>query len=596
MASPSGGNRRKLRLVLAALACLAAAVPACGQSQPDQNGVDASTMPPPDAIESGQLEPLAPVEGGQLAPIPGTTDAPLQTEAQVSAAGFGPGLWQGITAPDAAILAVKAEIPLRSPVMASLWRRLMLSDEEPQGGQPGQFLALRLDGLYRAGLLKDAAGLLARAPKPADPQQTAAGARVLMGLGDDTKACNAVKTIPLSGGPLKGRARNDALLMVAFCAARDKQPNHASLAAEVLRDQNFGEPLALAVLDSIAESKTPKLPRTDNITLIDYKFMSLLGKVPAGRFLPRATPDLMVAIANDPSAEASTRVAAGEAAVRINAFDEADLAALYRAIPVPAVPAAADAGMQRAGLLQAAEKEQAPARRAGLVHQLLDLARRDGLLMPVARAIAPLTDGFRETPDLAGFTETAIETLLAAGKYDHAVGWTLFGGTEAGPGGNPLLHWMTLIDIADAEGHVPHGSSLQYAEDLAAGGALSPIMLQRLATVLSALQYEIPVPIAQGSQNVAKADQGKPPEAALLPRLQDAAGNKAIGKTVLLAIATMGPGAATSVHPQALGETIHALVAAGLEADARRLAFEALYDAWPRRAANGLAPAPLNSN
>ena len=598
MASRSGGNRHRFCLVLAALAGLVLALPAGAQSQPGQDGVDASTLAPPYAIESGQLAPLAPVEGGQLAPIPGTTDAaPLrQTEASPPVAGFGPGLWQGLTAPEAAVLAVKAEIPLHSPVLAGLWRRLMLSEEEPAGGQPGQFFALRLDGLYRAGLLKDATALLARAPKPADPQQTASGARVLMGLGDDARACNAVKTIPLSGGPLKGRIRNDALLMVAYCAARDKQPNHASLAAEVLRDQNFAEPLALAVLDSIAESKTPKLPRTDNLTLIDYKFMSLLGKVPVERVLPRATPDLMVAIANDPSAEASTRVAAGEAAVRINALDEADLAGLYRTVAVPAAPAAANAGLQRAGLFQAAETEQTPNRRAALVHQLLDLARRDGLLMPVARAIAPLTDQLRETPDLAGFTETAIETLLAAGKYDHAVGWTLFGGTEAGPGGNPLLHWMTLIDIADAEGHVPHGSSLQYAEDLAAGGALSPIMLQRLATVLAALQYEIPAPIAQGSQNVAKADQGKPPEPSLLPRLQEAATKKAIGKTVLLAIATMGPGPATSVHPQALGETIHALAAAGLEADARRLAFEALYDAWPRRAGLGLAPAPPNSN
>ena len=615
MASRYGGNRRVARLAAILLAVLgAAALPAQAEmqlaqaeqppaadgvmAQPGADAVDASTLPPPDAVESGQLAPLAGVESAPLAPAVGSSPAgagqqitPVANPAP--AAGFAASLWQGITANDAATLAVKTELPLRSPAMAALWRRLMLSDEEPQGGQPGQFFALRLDSLYRAGLLKDAATLLARAPKPADPQQLAAGARVLLGLGDDAKACAAVKTIPLSGGPLKGRARNDALLMVAYCAARDKQPNHASLAAEVLRDQNFAEPLALAVLDSIAESKTPKLPRTDNLTLLDYKLMSLLGKVPAERFLPRAAPDLIVAIANDPAADPAARLAAGEAAARINAFDENDLTAIYHSAPAGAV---ADAASQRAQLFQAAEKAQSLPRRADLVRQLLDLARRDGLLLPVARAVAPMVDALRETPDLGGFTETAIETLLAAGKYDHAVGWTLFGGTAAGPGGNPLLHWMTLIDIGDAEGHVPHGSSLKYAEDLATGGALSPLMQLRLATVLDALRYEVPAAIAQGAQGVAKADQGKGPDAAGLPRLQDAAGQKAIGKTVLLSIALMGPGAATSAHPVALGETIRALAAAGLEADARRLAFEALYEAWPRRAGSGLAPLPQNSN
>ena len=148
MASPSGGNRRGFCLVVAALAGLALALPAFAQSQPGQDGTDASTLAPPDAIESGQLAPLAPVEGGQLAPIPGTTAAaPLpQAATPVPVAGFGPGLWQGITAPEAAVLAIKAELPLHSPVMAGLWRRLMLSDEEPQGGQPGQFFALRLPG------------------------------------------------------------------------------------------------------------------------------------------------------------------------------------------------------------------------------------------------------------------------------------------------------------------------------------------------------------------------------------------------------------------------------------------------------------------
>ena len=588
MAYPSDGNRRLARRVTvfcAALAALLMAMPAA--SAQSDNTASSATLAPPDAVESGQLAPLGPVESTQMPAAAGTAGVP--------ASGFGQGFWQGITVADAEPLLAKIELPLRSPVMAGLWRRAMLTDEEPTGGAPGHFMAARLDGLYRAGLLKDAAALIAKAPKSTDAQQLTAGARVLLGLGDDAKACAAVKAIPLSGGPLKGRSRNDALLMVAFCAARDKQPNHAGLAAEVLRDQNFGEPLALAVLDSIAESKTPKLPHTDNLTLIDYKFLSLLGNAAAERFLPRAAPDLMVAIANDPAAEPGARLAAAEAAARLNAVEDADLAAIYRAAPFQppqlADPASALAGLapplQRALLFQAAEHETSTPRKVEFVRQLLATARRDAILGPVARLAAPVIDAVRPKPELAAFSEPAIETLLAAGRYDHAVGWTLLGGSNAGPGGNPLLHWLTLVDVADAEGHVPHGSSMKYAEDLATGSAFSPVMLVRLATVLDALQYDVPVPIWQGAQNaqqtLSKADQGHLPDTGLLSKLQDVAKRKSLGLTVLLALATVGPGQATSVHPVALGEAIKALQAAGLEPDARRLGFEALFEAWPRR-------------
>ncbi len=566
--------------------------------------VESNTLAPPDAVESGQLAPLGPVDSGPPAPAvvaPGLAPAAVTpAQSAPSEAGFGAGVWQGVTAAEATALLAKADVPLHSPVLAGLWRRLMLTGDAPAGAEPGQFLALRIDGLYRAGLLKDAAQLMVNLPKSADPFEQVAAARVLLALGDDDKACARVRTLPISGGPLKGRARNDALLMVAFCASRDKQPNHASLAAEVLRDQNFAEPLALAVLDSIAESKTPKLPRADNLRVIDYKFLSLLGHVPVERLMPRATPDLLVAVARDSAADPAARLLASEAAARLNAFDDADLAAAYRAMvfqpqqlanpqarTVGAEPTATDGALRRALLFQAAEKETAPARKAELIRALLDAARHEAILMPVARIAAVLVDGLRPTPDLAGFTEPAIETLLAAGHYDHAVGWTL-SPSSAGPAGNPLLHWLTLTDIADAEEHVPHGSSMKYAEDLAIAGALSPVMIQRLATVLDALQYQVPIPIWEGAQSAAKsatkADQGHLPETGLLPKLQEAAKAKQLGRTVLLTVATMGSGAATSAHTVALGESIKALQAAGLEPDARRLGFEAVFEAWPRRA------------
>ena len=53
--------------------------------------------------------------------------------------------------------------------------------------------------------------------------------------------------------------------------------------------------------------------------------------------------------------------------------------------------------------------------------------------------------------------------------------------------------------------------------------------------------------------------------------------------TIALSIATVGSGPATGAGTLALNEAIKALKAAGLEAEARRLAFEAVFEAWPRR-------------
>jgi len=221
-----------------------------------------------------------------------------------------------------------------------------------------------------------------------------------------------------------------------------------------------------------------------------------------------------------------------------------------------------------------------------LIRALLDAARHEAILVPVARLTAPMVDAMRPGPDNSGFTETAIEVLLAAGLYDHAVGWTL-SAASAGPTGNPLLHWLVLTDVADVGEHVPHGSSMKYAEDLALAGALSPVMVQRLATVLDALKYDVPIPIWEGAQNAAKsaskADQGHLPETGMLPRLQEAAKARQLGRTALFAIATVGSGAATGANTLGLGEAIKALQAAGLEAEARRLGFEAVFEAWPRR-------------
>jgi len=56
-----------------------------------------------------------------------------------------------------------------------------------------------------------------------------------------------------------------------------------------------------------------------------------------------------------------------------------------------------------------------------------------------------------------------------------------------------------------------------------------------------------------------------------------------VGRTVLIAASVLGPKGAKGAHLIALGDALRALKRVGLDAEARRLGFEALYAHWPSR-------------
>ena len=101
-------------------------------------------------------------------------------------------------------------------------------------------------------------------------------------------------------------------------------------------------------------------------------------------------------------------------------------------------------------------------------------------------------------PEIAWFAETGIETSLAAGDYQNARRWATFAAANQYQTRANLEHWHGLIDIADPGANKERlADGLRRIETVAQRGLFEPESLHRLATVLDALDTQVPIPLWQ---------------------------------------------------------------------------------------------------
>jgi hypothetical protein len=510
-----------------------------------------------------------PVESSDLTPVmaPDASGLPLN-------------LWGGLDMGELERLFSTLDLPPRSPALHQLWRRMMLASSvaAPSGApSPEHFLALRLEALYRSGLLAD----MAKAQEgsgSASPLAKILLARKDIGLGAREAGCRTVRELAAMSAGLPGRLKGEAQLLVGYCAAVLDAAT-ADLTASLAREEGLTSDLALTVLDRIASGSKAKLPLPQHISLLDFRFLQLTGQAPDLQVLGRAEPALLVALAG---ADGDVRVqtAAAEAALRINAMSPEAVAQVYRRQPEPSPRAtpgrekAVDPMLLQAQLYRAIEATQNPGLKARLLRTLLEEAHRAGMHMQTARMLAPLLGGLWPSPETGTLAEPAVEIFLAAGDYAAARRWAE---TAAS-----LQHWLALIDVADPSPRGGRSSGLAYLDDLALRGRLSAEVLHRLATVVDALDIDVPRAIWEAAGRTPQPTSGYLPETGVLADLKRAAERKEAGRTALLAMRAFGAHGADTVNILALGDAVRGLKRAGLEADARRLALEGLFAVWPR--------------
>ncbi|NOT71395.1 MAG: hypothetical protein HOP09_08995 [Hyphomicrobium sp.] len=540
--------------------------------------------PPRDTVMREALPPAvpAPVEKGDIAPVMAADGSGLPHE-----------LWRGLTAEALEKLISQLEIPPRSPALHGLWKRLITADVTAPAGATadGKFTALRLEVLYRSGLAADAAAEIAKQPPGAsDALLTLLTARNELASGKAPRACEIVQAATSAKTGMPPRLKGQAILMSGYCAALANDAASAGLAAELAREQGEPPSPGLEALDAISIGSKPKIAVTKQLSLLDYRLVERAGGLPHKDVLQRGEPALLVALANDAATPVDLGLPAAEEAAKLNALAPDMLAAIYRANANPETADTLLAGgklqgaFRRAALFKSAEAEQTPMKKTRLVRAFIDDAKRNGILFLALQMAAPVIAALNPQPEISWFAETGAEIGLASGQYDLARRWIATANVQGRPGGS-LDHWLALADIADPN-LTDRGQSLNALDTVAQSGRFRPDDLHRLATVLDALSYNVPIPLWEAASRTPQPTTGYLPETGVLSELQDAAKKKEFGRTVLLAMKSLGPNGAEGAHMIALGDSIRALKRAGLDADARRLGLEALLGAWPRSTAN----------
>jgi len=524
---------------------------------------------------------LAQVERRELPAIPGTeSEAPsAPSRPQVLSPSAGPtggsaqesplpsDLWQGIDAAGLERLVGVVSLPSPSPTLATLIARSLA-----QGTSDGAELAVRLNALSKSGRIDQEIALLAGPMQAGEPGAAALYAVALLEAGRQDEACAVAVDPPPQDVAANAKPTRVAFLLPAYCAAAKGDRPGANLALQLARDRGVQAPVPFAAIERLGKTSSKPIALPKSVETFDYLFLKLNPKSLPTALAAKASPALLFLIAHDDTAPPGLRLAAVERAASLNVIDGTTLAKAYRDV-APKLAKAATPPELRAKLFAALEAAPSAKIRAESIDALLASGRDAGIEIPLGEALQPARADLAADPEAAEFTETALRAALLAGDTQAAWAWVDAGGDRIKP-------WQLLLAASDPSDSRAEAALAQGAE-LANKSKLPPALLHRLVTVLDALDYEVPIPLWDEASKTKQPNDGYLPETGLLSQLKDASDRGEVGRTVLLAAAVLGPKGPADANLIALGDAVRALKRVGLDAEARRIGFEALYARMP---------------
>jgi hypothetical protein len=521
------------------------------------------------SVQRRELAPIAPASPTESNPTPGAV--PTETTVAGSSADW-PDLTEARFREQAKLL--PGVIP--SPTLARLVVQVLRTAPEGQGLD--LVTGLKRDLLFTRGLfLRPDAEL--PSPDSRNPLVRTVAARSRIIAGETESGCPEIRGLLEDRATLPKDLFAELLVLGGLCAIETGNASGATLAGQLARDAGYRSEITLDLLETYGTGAGRPI-KDGQLSGVDAALLTHEARPVSDKDLDTASPAALAVLATRDGVPVPLRIAAAERAAALHIISPETLARAYETAIGLRVADAVTASTRRARLFLAVRDNRAFLQRARNIRAFLDQARDGGLYLAALASMAPFASEMPKIPEIGWFAETAIEIALAASDFDGARAWADFGERlDAGPR-NGFAPWRALIAIAEP-GAVDQ-RSLATLETLAIQRRFDDAELHRLATVLDALNVHVPIGLWNAASATPQPTTGFLPPTGVLRQLADASKARALGPTVMLTSATLGADGPAKANILALGDSVRALVRLGRIADAHALAFEALFESWPR--------------
>ncbi len=502
--------------------------------------------------------------------------------------GLRPDYWSGTPAEIALRLVALLPAAPDSQALRDLARRLLLSagpapaDLAPEGA----LLAARAERLLALGAIDDLAALAAQVPGDrlsldlSRPLTEAAFAR-----GDDERACTLFDR-------LTDTATDAFWIKVAMvCDARAGRGAKVDFGARLLAELGDDDELIVALAQAASTGQAGAEFRMGGAAPVHLALARVAGlKVDPDIAAIPSLPVLVGLARGQAAPPFAARLDAAEKAERAGALTPEEVTSLYDEVSVAvesvdgAIAAAeADEGpLGRAILWRVAEAQTVPVARAQAIAKAMELAEDDPAWRQTVRLFAPFLVTLAPGPDLDWFAEDAVRGLLAAGDSRAARPWIdRLRRLSLSGVGDASAAWLRLwaaVRIAGGDGVTPFDEAAvaRWWEHLR---SIDPQQASIRGSAALALMAALGDPVGddawRGLASAPSVEVSAVPGTAYAFAIRAAVQNRRLGETVVLSAAAPGETALGELAVPALADIVRALVAVGLEAEARRFAAEA---------------------
>lgn len=536
---------------------------------------EAPAAAPPATAGSPSSDPVVQI---QTLKAPDPSSAGLLGD---EAGGLGAAMWRGSRRAGAELAIAALPAPVLSPALRDLQRRLLLTlAEVPEGnGGTPSLLALRVEQLYRLGLVSEAAQLAV--PKPAQLQDsvfTRLPISLALLKNDTATACGL--------GEKALREEPDAplwLRLAVFCRYDAKNIAGGDLALGLWREAAEPDPAFQAIAAAARGDRAAKVETLGAADTVSLALFRMAKRPLPAKGLEQLAAPILAALTELPDLDAEQRLNLAERAVIAGGISAVRFGQMLAQAEIPeAMRADILAGKNRSAralafLVQATRAEAAAPARALLLQKVQALAMQRGVMLPVAVALRDALRDLSPAAEATGAAPGVIRLALAAGDTGLARLWrtSLLGNPAPEAKAMAAETWPLLL-LADPPREWPAAAYEAWAAHLAEHTPeLAPQAQATLLMLAESSGVAVPADAWQQLAIPGLTGTGTPPALAYWRNLLRAADANAKAETLALALASLGPDGLAKADLASLSTALGALRRVKMENDLRSLILEA---------------------